>query len=253
MTDHVPQAPDGVRALRLLSPDPEASRAFYSAVTRRPGTGASQGKAGLRIEGRQDSPARWIVGFGVPRPEVSATACVDLGARVLDGSAELGRVLVADPHGIPFELVTSPGAGAEDPGEGDMVLADVYTRHVDDAVRFYAAAFALDVTVLPDDPVDYAMLSSRGRHLAGVLDMTSFLPPSARDQWMPYFYFCDLDSAIERATSLGAWVVVPTTDSPTGNYAVLKDPQECLFGVWDAGSLRRGQSAGRAEPAGGAG
>jgi uncharacterized protein len=241
MSAHAAARAEGVRALRLLSPDPEAARMFYSAVTLRRGAPGAETRTRVEIEAGDEQPARWIVGFGVQRLDEIAAACLARGARVLDGSVELGSIVVADPQGIPFELVTSRPADDE-PVEGDVVLADVYTRHVDEAVRFYAAAFALDLDVLPDDPVDYMMLSSNGRHLAGVLDMTSFLESSTRDQWIPYFHFSNLDAAIERATALGAWVLVPTTDSPTGRYAIVKDPQGCLFGLWDAASLRHGET-----------
>ncbi|MGW6459376.1 VOC family protein [Streptomyces sp. NPDC055078] len=235
----------GVRTLHLHAPDPGAARAFYQALTYRhgaphPGPTAPRAPADatLTVASQRSGPAGWTVGFGVSDLPGALSACAARGARVTEGPADGGRHRVLDPRGIPFELVHTEPSEHPPPGQGDIVLADVYTRDVEAATAFYSSALGLRAEVLPDEPVDYVMLSSYGRHVAGVIDMTSFLDPATSDQWMPYFHFANVDAGIERATALGAWVVVPRTDSPTGDYAVLQDPWGCLFGIWDARSLR---------------
>ncbi|WP_033292474.1 VOC family protein [Amycolatopsis jejuensis] len=234
MTTEQPPWCVGVRTLRLDTPDPGAAEAFYETLT------YPAERAAVRVQvspHRHPGTARWIVGFGVTDLAGAAGVCADLGAKVVAGPD--GSYLVADPQGITFELVGAEPAPGEPAGRGDVVLADVYTRDVETATAFYSAALRLRVDLLPDEPVDYTMLSAGGQHLAGVLDMTSFLDPATEDHWMPYFHFPDIDAGIERATALGAWVVVPRTASPTGDYALLQDSWGCLFGIWDAQTRHR--------------
>lgn len=226
-----------IRAAVLRTPDPEAARHFYTTLLA--GSPTELTSHGLQFEDLMDEGAsRWIVCFRTPDLTSVVTLLEAAGGHVVttcDTSAR--RVRAVDTLGIEFDVTEALDGTDPRVVEGDILLADAYTTTVDRAVRFYTAAFQLDLDVLADDPVDYARLSVDGQHVAGALDITSFLPSSSPDQWVPYLYFRDLDKAIDRATASGAWVIVPNSASPTGRYALLRDPQGGLFGVWDASPL----------------
>lgn len=234
----------GVLGLHLDAADPKAARAFYSTMTDVLGTRSPEP---IRVSARgRDGGGPWTVAFGVTDRDAAVSACVLHGGRDLEETTAEGWRLLEDPHGTRFAVVWADRAGSAPPSEGDIALADLHTRTAAEATDFYAGAFGFTVDVQPDEllddpslgtPIDYVKFSARGRHVAGVIDMTSFADPATPDQWIPYFHFPDVDAGIERATALGAWVVVPRMRTPTGAYALLQDPWGALFGVWDAESL----------------
>ncbi|WP_020495786.1 VOC family protein [Sciscionella marina] len=236
-------------SLRLDSPDPASADDFYSALAGRPRAAAFSGDSTLptarqRIAHSHPSDvSRWIVGFAVADVPAALERCTAAGAVVQSARSHDGALRIRDPDGALFEL-WSVGTGHRDPGTHDVVLADLYTRQVADATSFYSSALDLRADVLPDEPSDYIMLSAAGTHVAGILDMTSFLEPATPAQWLPYFHYPTVDRGIARATALGAWVVVPRSPSPTGEYALLQDSWGGLFGLWDGRSLAQPGTAG---------
>ncbi|HWH25643.1 MAG TPA: VOC family protein [Pseudolysinimonas sp.] len=227
----------GVGVVQLSTPDVAASRAFYLALSD-DGT-SERDRSRDRLAQFEflatEQPASWLVEFTVSNVGSAVDSCVALGATVVDESPT--TVALVDPRGVRFAL-TEP-ARAADPSihPGSVYIADLYTRDVEWAVGFYAEALDLELKVLPDDPVDYMQFLAQDRHVLGVLDVTSFLDDESPDQWLPYLSFADVDAAIARATALGARVVGPATASPTGRYAIIRDPQGVLVGLWDSFSL----------------
>ncbi|NYE95142.1 hypothetical protein FHU41_001363 [Psychromicrobium silvestre] len=245
----------GVRGVRIDAADPDAARAFYSTMTRHHGQRESGGSSNavrvatkplnLKVR-RRPGTSPWTIAFGVTDLAAAVSACLALGARELASSVEDDWGLLEDPQGAQFAVVQAEAAENRSVTQGDIPLADLYTRHVDEATAFYSAAFRMEVDIQPDghaddpsfgEPIDYVKFCSQGRHLAGVIDMSSFVDPAIPDQWIPYLHFTEVDAGIERATALGAWVVVPRMETPTGDYALLQDPGGALFGIWDARSL----------------
>lgn len=231
----------GVRALRLHSPAPDDAATFYGALTYRLGSDAETTGPDRPVMPEVErlptsEVGGWTVGLGVEDLAAGREAVVAHGGKVLAASIELGRLTVEDTQGLVVDLVTASTHDRRPVRRGDVLLADAYVRDVEATTEFWASAMRLDVEILPDEPVDYVALSSAGEHVAGVLDMTAFLAPGTRPQWIPYFWFERIDAGIERATSLGAWVVVPRTKSPTGDYALIEDPYGSLFGLWDGES-----------------
>jgi predicted enzyme related to lactoylglutathione lyase len=67
--------------------------------------------------------------------------------------------------------------------------------------------------------MDLAMLGDRGANV----------PPN----WMPYFQVGNVDSAVQKAQSLGATVYVPPSDiANVGRFAVIADPQGAIFAIF---------------------
>ena len=50
--------------------------------------------------------------------------------------------------------------------------------------------------------------------------------------WIPYVQVDDLDTAIDKATSLGATVVAGKTDGPAGTAVTITDPGGALVALW---------------------
>lgn len=230
----------GVRGLWLRTPDLVASRSFYTGLV--PAGSPNDSPCEFIAS---EGPSSWLVSFGVSDADEAAAECLRRGATLSSSTPAAAVTEMLDPRGVRFALESTGQGRSAPPRPGTAVLADLYTRDVAKGEDFYAKAFHLAVDVMPDDPVDYVKLSSDAGHVLGILDMTSFLDPSAPDHWMPYLYAPDIELAISRATSLGAWVVAPASDSPTGRYAILKDPLGCLFGFWDAESLSQAAATAR--------
>jgi predicted enzyme related to lactoylglutathione lyase len=61
------------------------------------------------------------------------------------------------------------------------------------------------------------------------------MPAEVPDNWLIYFGSPDVDADVQRATGLGATVIVPPTDIPNmGRFAVLLDPQGGSFAIFQA-------------------
>lgn len=227
----------GLSGMRLVCSDPDASQAFYAAITGEDEPIRVTGTAGWS-NASTDSPDvhGWVVEFGVSDVEAMVGRCLDRGAHI---EGEIGRTtFLLDPRGARFGLRrTSPGAAIDHTPAIAVPATDLYTRTTEASTEFYRQAFDLEPRILPDDPVDYVQLLRDGRHVLGILDVTTFLGESTPDQWMPYLHFADVDRAIERATALGALVAAPASDSPTGRYGIIRDPSGHLIGMWDGVSV----------------
>jgi predicted enzyme related to lactoylglutathione lyase len=231
---------DGVRGVWMCTPDVDLSAQFYAGLTAGREPARERGvRRGPRVSflASEDS-ASWLVAFGATRVDDVVERCVGGGAQITGTHNDLAVVEMTDARGVRFGLMGRDTAPSRDDLRGgDVVLADLYTRDVERAQEFYTSALNLSVDVLADDPVDYVQLSSGTRHVMGILEMTSFMPSGTPEHWMPYLRFERVELGIARATSLGALVVVPSTPSPTGTYAIVKDPLGCLVGLWDGASL----------------
>ena len=51
-------------------------------------------------------------------------------------------------------------------------------------------------------------------------------------RWVPYVRVDDLDVAVDKATSLGATVVVDKSDGPAGTAVTIADPGGALVALW---------------------
>ncbi|MFJ4285500.1 VOC family protein [Paenarthrobacter nicotinovorans] len=245
----------GVHGVRLESAEPLSALAFYATMTHRRGQPSTELGArmhsfagrGFRVQPKEDpAGSPWTLAFGTTSTDDTVAACLALGAVELDNPYDDGWRVMLDPLGTRFAVVMAEDEQPSIPSEGELSLADLYTWHVDDATKFYSEALLLEIDLQPDEhahnfplgePIDYVKFSSMSRHVAGVIDMASFAPPETHEQWIPYLHFANVDTGLERATALGAWVLVPKMQTPTGNYALMQDPWGNLFGLWDAASL----------------
>jgi predicted enzyme related to lactoylglutathione lyase len=55
---------------------------------------------------------------------------------------------------------------------------------------------------------------------------------ATRGRWIPYVQVDDLDTAVDKATKLGATVVAGKTDGPAGTAVTVADPGGALLALW---------------------
>jgi uncharacterized protein len=69
------------------------------------------------------------------------------------------------------------------------------------------------------------------RSVGGLMAKREDMPAAIPPHWGVYFAVVDTDATVERATTLGASVMVPPTDIEPGRFAGLTDPGGASFYV----------------------
>jgi predicted enzyme related to lactoylglutathione lyase len=114
---------------------------------------------------------------------------------------------------------------------GQFVWYELTTPDVDAARKFYPP-----ITGWGTQPFDkdYTMWTTGGVPLAGIFRLgpeqrQKGIPPN----WMPYIEASNVDETARKATALGGSVMHGPEDIPnTGRFAVVKDPQGAVFGIY---------------------
>ncbi|MFF5176196.1 VOC family protein [Micromonospora sp. NPDC000089] len=203
----------------LVTPDPDAARAFHAELLGWTYAGdtalASDGQPAADLLTGQ-GPARWWTTFAAADPHAVLAAAEKAGARV-DGAE------VHDPYGGSFRVDAAASAAA--PGPGHPVWYEYMTTTPAEADRFHAEVLGLPATVPPGAPDDsYAILLAGGRPVAGRLTLPPPMAALLPAGWMVYFAVGDPDGAAERVDGLGGRVLVPPRDVATGRIACVADP-----------------------------
>lgn len=115
---------------------------------------------------------------------------------------------------------------------------DLSTPDVAAAKSFYTQLFGweADDRPLPDGGV-YVMLKLNGKNVAGLGPMQGGTDANHPAYWSSYLIVEDIESSVEKAQSAGATVTVPPMDvMEEGRMAILQDPTEAFFGMWQPGN-----------------
>jgi uncharacterized protein len=107
----------------------------------------------------------------------------------------------------------------------------------DAAARFYAGLFGWEVESLmpPDSPGSYWLCRLGGRDVAAVVSQHGAPPPPA-PVWSTHVSVESADDAAAKASAAGGSVIGEPFDSPGGGRAaVLADPADAVFCVWEPG------------------
>ncbi|MGW6912403.1 VOC family protein [Kitasatospora sp. NPDC054939] len=238
--------------VELGSTDPEGARRFYGelfAWRRDPDERAEAGgytfmrlgedlAAAITPLMEPEQPTAWTVSFAVDDADAGAARVTAAGGRLLVEpmeALEWGRfAIAADPSGAVFALWQGrslAGAGVFN-APGALGWVELLTRDPEGAKAFYPAV--LGWTVNPSE--GYTQWGLAGLDFGGMLAMDDRFPPQVPPHWLPYFAVADVDVAAFRAGNLGADVLMPPTDVPSGpRVAVLRDPQGAAFGIYLAG------------------
>ncbi len=104
---------------------------------------------------------------------------------------------------------------------------ECYVPDVDAAVDFYTKAFDMGIEEMDMGPMGtYKMLKIGGVPLAGIMSTDVMGDGNIPPHWAVYMSVDDVDARVEKATGLGANVVVPAMDIPNvGRMALISDPQ----------------------------
>lgn len=246
----------------LMTPDPQAAKAFYDAVVgwdiepqpageidyrmiRRSDGGNAGGVLHLTEE-MSDGGAKpaWLGYVAVPDVDAAVRAFEAEGGRTLMPAADMrgvGRiVMVADPQGARLYLMTpTPPSGQPD------AVSDVFSVDRAQHVRWNELASpepekAIDFTHRhfgwkADGEMDmgdlgtYHFLSHADRMIGAVMPL---MPGMSGAAWSYYFGVEDIDRGVDAVRRGGGTIVMEPTQIPGGEYSLnATDPQGALFGL----------------------
>jgi predicted enzyme related to lactoylglutathione lyase len=231
----------------LMTPDPEASRAFYSAlfgwtyhVTHYTHI-ESQGKpigGMLKLEAAHGAPPHWMGYVGVEDIDATLGRARGAGGRILVPKTEIANVglfaVMADPSGACLAPFQSTASHPTDPTRraGEFVWDELLTNDTERCAAFYGETFGWGRTPVDMGPMGvYWLYQHGGRDVAGMMKM----PPGAAAPpfWLAYVAVEDVDASHGKATSLGAHTYVQPGDIPgIGRFAVLADPAGASFAIY---------------------
>jgi predicted enzyme related to lactoylglutathione lyase len=201
--------------------------------------------------------AMWNTYVWVDSADETAKKVTDAGGSVLMEPFDIpgsGRMAVfADPAGAAFcvwEAREHKGSAIVNE-HGSVNFNGLNTRDPEGAKAFYGAVFGWETLALPGG-FEMWTLPGYGDHLEtftpGLRDMVkdtggpegfenvvaSIVPlgddqPDTPPHWSVTFAVDDADAIAEKATELGAKVIVPPMDAPWVRMTILSDPQGATF------------------------
>lgn len=241
----------------LISPDADASKAFYDAVVGWSIEATSNFPNGYRMIGRSDGKfaggvlpltdemrghgARplWLGYVGVDDVDATAAAITADGGAVLMPAFDIpnvGRIaLIADAQGAPFYVMR--GASDED---SDAFSVDqpqhvrwneLSTTDQDGAIAFYTRHFgwAQEGDMDMGEMGKYRFLQAGGVGIGAVMPKPPQMPASL---WTYYIGVDDVDRAAAAIPAGGGTVVNGPMEIPGGEYALNAiDPHGASFGL----------------------
>ena len=249
----------------LMTPDPDAVRPFYQAVTGW-GTQPFEGSeppylmwttpAGTPMGGSMKlpeaavaagAPPHWLGYVAVPDVEATAARVQELGGKVMVPPASIPNVgrfsIFADPQGALMATFRSDrGEGPEPEGMppvGDFSWHELATTDPEAAWSFYSDLFGWEKTQSMDmgEMGTYQMFGRRGQTMGGIYRKPDTMQgPSA---WLHYARVDSVDAAAEAARQHGGQIIHGPMEVPGGDWIVMMmDPQGGMFAVHEARSLK---------------
>jgi len=246
----------------LMTPDAEASKAFYDSVV---GWQIGEPVAefqGYRMINRSDDRAAggvlpltdemqqhgarpiWLGYIGVDDTDAAVAAIEEAGGKSLMPAMDIpnvGRIaMVADPQGAPF-YVMKPIPPADKPNAQSDVFSVDQPQHVrwnelsttdqDGAIAFYTSQFGWTQEGDMDmgEMGKYRFIQNRGTTIGAVMRKPPQLPVSL---WTFYIGVDDIDRATEAVTSGGGRILHGPMEIPGGEFSLSAiDPQGASFGL----------------------
>lgn len=115
---------------------------------------------------------------------------------------------------------------------------DLATSEPEKAKTFYTALFGWDAsdTHTPDGEYIYTMLNMHEKSVAGLGPLPPNTDAGHPAFWSSYLIVDSVDASVEQAEAAGATVATPPMEvMDQGRMAVLQDPTEAFFGLWQPG------------------
>jgi predicted enzyme related to lactoylglutathione lyase len=108
---------------------------------------------------------------------------------------------------------------------------ELHTKDPQAAKAFHKGLFNWEFEDIPE--MQYARFAMPGAD-GGIMQNPVCDSPA---HWAPYFLVDDVAAAVKKARSLGATVVVDTTEIPGhGWFSMVSDPTGATFGLWKGAS-----------------
>jgi predicted enzyme related to lactoylglutathione lyase len=240
----------------LMSPDVEASKAFYTglfgwdAEPQSDPTGTvvyallkKDGHDAAGLGGQPPmmagAPPVWNSYICVLNADETVAAAEKAGGNVLMPPMdvmEAGRMaVIADPTGA---VVSVWQAGAH-VGAGIVNEPNAYswnellTSDLDAAKRFYGEVFGWDFDGMDMGPMGtYWVIKGGEGGLGGLMGRPPNLPPGVPDHWLVYFMTDDIVAKVDATTAAGGGTMHgPAAIPGVGMIAVLTDPQGGAFAL----------------------
>jgi uncharacterized protein len=121
---------------------------------------------------------------------------------------------------------------SQNPLIGKVVWNDLITEDLDAARKFYGALFGWTFERSTGrEGHDYVIARSGGVYVAGLMSVARRDDGQRVSRWLPFISVSDVDRSTERATALGAKVVVAPRDVNLGRVAALIDPEGAVIGL----------------------
>ena len=246
----------------LMTPDGDASKAFYDKVV---GWQIGEPVAeyqGYRMIGRSDggfaggvlqltdemkehgAGPTWLGYIGVDDADAAVAAIEQAGGKALMPAFDIpkvGRVaMVTDPQGVPFYVMKPIPPEGQEGQQSDVFSVDqpqrvrwneLATTDPYAALDFYRDQFGwTQEGAMPMGEMgDYRFIQANGVNIGAVMNKPPQLPVS---KWTYYFGVEDIDRAAEAVKTGGGQVVNGPMEIPGGEFAANAiDPQGAAFGL----------------------
>jgi uncharacterized protein len=178
--------------------------------------------------------AHWLSHLRVESAKAKAEQVKSLGGKIAMDAFKVGEfgtmAVVVDPHGASFALWQPAKVEPQpEPATGTFCWNELFSADPEKSVAFYRAVGGFDVEVMTGMEQPYHLLKSEDVPRAGIMKQ---MMPGQPHAWLPYVQVANADASTEKATKLGATVIVPPTAIPNiGRFAIFSDPQGSPLGI----------------------
>jgi predicted enzyme related to lactoylglutathione lyase len=190
----------------------------------------------MEDERGQGIPPHWNSYVTVESVDATAARAKELGGTVLMEPfdvLDVGRqAVIQDPTGAVlavWEPRTMIGAGVvNEPGA--LTWNELHTGDIDAAISFYSDLFGWSTEAMDtgDGPA-YHVIRNGDRSNGGIMGIQAGEPPN----WMPYFVTSSVDESLPKVEGAGGEKLAGPMPMPSGQIAVVRDPQGAVFGLWE--------------------
>jgi len=234
----------------LSTPDPAKAESFYGGLfgwevkEQGPEAGgyAMFTKSGKNVAGigpvmGEGQPTVWTTYVTVDDADATIAKAKEAGGVVFVEPMDVldvGRMAVfSDPTGAVIAIwQPKTHQGAQLANEADTFCwNELRTRDADKAKSFYAHVFGWGATSEDFEGMSYTMWQRGDAPVGGMVELPLHTPSDIAPHWLVYFAVDDCDATVSKATSTGAQVTSPPTDTSAGRMATLQDPSGAAFAV----------------------
>jgi uncharacterized protein len=237
----------------LMTPDPEAAKAFYTSllgwgttVWENEGMSYTMWTRGetplggvMPLPGSAEAPPHWLAYVAVPDVAATVARASELGGKVWVPATEIpgtgSYAVLADPQGATFGVYASqsgPAGEEADPEVGEFSWHELTTTDYAAASEFYADLFGWEkMTAMDMGPMGiYQIYGRKGRTYGGMFNKTPDMP--FPPNWLHYVRVDDVHRVAEKVKELGGQILNGPMEVPGGDWiAQCMDPQGTPFAV----------------------